>query len=158
MTKYGVSNAALIRERASARETAVRTALFAFPLYLCGILGIKISSSVISLGGHKITSETEATKIIRKAAAAKDTLGGEFEIRVSGTPAGLGAYSQGNRRLGAKLFYAMAAINSVKSVRLGSERLTGVYGSEMNTCHGCTGGIDGGITNGGEISLTCWPG
>ena len=48
-----------------------------------------------------------------------DTLGGVFEVVVTGVPAGLGSYSQWDRRLNAKLAYSLMSIQAIKGVEVG---------------------------------------
>ena len=61
MLKYDTLNSALIRERASARETAARVAVGSFALRLNELLGICINSRVVALGEAKaITAESAA--------------------------------------------------------------------------------------------------
>ena len=154
MIKYGISDASLVRERASARETAARTALFSFPLFLCRELGISIKSEVFSLGGKDISGEAAAEIIIAAAKQSGDTLGGRFRIKISGVPAGLGSYSQGFRRLFSLLAAELAAIPAVKSVQCGGDSLPDIGGAAMHAAPELCGGIDGGISCGGEILLS----
>ncbi len=61
-------------------------------------------------------------KIIRKIRAAMkkgDTLGGTFEVVITGVPAGLGSYSQWDRKLEAGLSYAVMGIQAIKGVEIG---------------------------------------
>jgi chorismate synthase len=61
-------------------------------------------------------------KIIRKIKSAMkkgDTLGGVFEVVALGVPAGLCSYSQWDRKLGAKLSYAIMGIQAIKGVEIG---------------------------------------
>ncbi len=114
-------------------------------------------------------------KIINKIDAAMkkgDTLGGIFEVIVTGVPAGLGSYSQWDRRLNARLSYALAGIQAIKGVeiglglemsrRLGSEVMDEIYyraqkkeslGSGFYRKTNNAGGIEGGISNGMPIIL-----
>ena len=109
MVKYGLTDASLIRERASARETAMRVALGSFALRLNELLGMKFSSRVTSLGGLCPVTAAGAEKEIASARAGGDTLGGEFELTIKGVPAGLGSFSQGRQRFSARLAAASAA-------------------------------------------------
>ena len=154
MIKYGISDSSLVRERASARETAARTALFAFPLFLCRELGISIKSEVFSLGGKDISGEAAAERIIAAAKQSGDTIGGRFRIKIRGVPAGLGSYSQGFRRLFSLLAAELVAIPAVKSVQCGGDSLPDIGGAAMHAAPELCGGIDGGISCGGEILLS----
>ena len=48
-----------------------------------------------------------------------DTLGGVFEVVALGVPAGLCSYSQWDRKLEAKLAYAIMGIQAIKGVEIG---------------------------------------
>ncbi|UCF87567.1 MAG: chorismate synthase, partial [Nitrospiraceae bacterium] len=48
-----------------------------------------------------------------------DTLGGVFEVVVMGVPAGLGSYSQWDKRLNARLSSALMGIQAIKGVEVG---------------------------------------
>ncbi|HEY8489001.1 MAG TPA: chorismate synthase [Thermaerobacter sp.] len=56
---------------------------------------------------------------IRAAGQAGDTLGGVFEILVTGVPAGLGSHVSGDRRLEGRLAGALMALNAIKGVEVG---------------------------------------
>ncbi len=156
MLKYGLTNAVLVRERASARETAMRTALGSFALRLHELLGINISSRVLSLGGLvKITAGTASAELLR-ARRAGDTLGGVFEITAENLPAGLGSYTQWDRRLGARLGTALMSINSVKGFEVGGGfGLASASGIAAIKSPELSGGLDGGMTNGRPLVLRC---
>ena len=156
MLKYGLLNASLIRERASARETAMRTALGSFALRLHELLDININSRVVSLGNIRaITAQTTVAGLLR-ARRAGDTLGGVFEVTVENLPAGLGGYSQWDRRLGARLGAALMGINGVKGFELGGGfSLAAGGGIEASKNPGLSGGLDGGMTNGRALILRC---
>ena len=156
MVKYGLTDASLIRERASARETAMRVALGSFTMRLNELLGIRFSSRVLSLGGLHPVSAAGTIKEIARARAEGDTLGGEFELTVKGAPAGLGSFSQGGRRLSARLAAAMTAINGVKGFELGGGfGLAALGGRQAAGDPELSGGLDGGITNGRDIVIRC---
>ncbi len=114
-------------------------------------------------------------KIINKINTAikkGDSLGGIFEVVATGVPVGLGSYSQGDRRLNARLAYALMGIQAIKGVEIGlGFEMSGKFGSEVMdeifysssrfTVHGSqfyrktnnAGGIEGGISNGMPIVL-----
>ncbi len=110
--------------------------------------------------------EKTAEKIIAKIKTALkkgDTLGGIFEVAVLGVPAGLGSYSQWDRKLEAKLSYAIMGIQAIKGVeiglgfemarRSGSEVMDEIFyrGSRFYRKSNNAGGIEGGISNGMPI-------
>jgi chorismate synthase len=156
MLKYGTFDAALIRERASARETAMRTALCAFATRFNELLGINAGSRVIMLGGvMPVTAQSAAADLLR-ARLEGDTLGGEFEITLENVPAGLGGCMQSDLRLGARLGAALLAINGVKSFEIGGGLALAMAGGiAASKKPELSGGLDGGITNGREVTLRC---
>lgn len=69
---------------------------------------------------------------IKTAIKKGDTLGGVFEVAVLGVPAGLGSYSQWDRKLEAKLSYAIMGIQAIKGVEIGMGfEMAGSFGSEV---------------------------
>lgn len=156
MLKYGTLNAALIRERASARETAAGVALGAFALRLLELLDVGLNSRVLSLGAlGPVTAESAAAEILR-ARRDGDTLGGVFELTAENLPAGLGGFSQRDRRLGARLGAALLAINGVKGFEVGGGfGLAGLGGKAAAADPELSGGLDGGMTNGRPLRLRC---
>jgi chorismate synthase len=156
MLKYGFVNAVLVRERASARETAMRTALGSFAMRLHELLGISINSRVVRLGAlRSVTAETASAELLR-ARRAGDTLGGVFEVTAENLPAGLGGYSQWDRRLGVRLGAALMGINGVKGFEVGGGfGLASAGGIEALKNPALSGGLDGGMTNGRALVLRC---
>lgn len=64
-------------------------------------------------------AEKEIIARIDRAMKDGDTLGGVFEIVVTGVPVGLGSYSQWNSRLNAKISYGLMGIQAMKGVEIG---------------------------------------
>jgi chorismate synthase len=58
-------------------------------------------------------------QIIFEAMQAKDTLGGVFEVVALGVPPGLGSHVHWDRRLDARLLWAVGSIQAVKGVEIG---------------------------------------
>ncbi len=110
---------------------------------------------------------TEARMIsaIDAAKAAGDTLGGTFTVRVRGVPAGVGSNRQPDTRLDGVLAGALMAMQTVKAVEVGAGRevasLPGSAAHDAFTLDGGhvargsnrAGGIEGGISNGQDITL-----
>jgi chorismate synthase len=147
--KYGHRDIRNVLERSSARETAARVAAGAVAKRLLDEFGISVRSYVVEIGGVKIQGtrgrgqgskeieslfrkaeisevrcpdEDAGARMVRKINAAMkkgDTLGGVFEVLVTGVPAGLGSYGQWDRRLEAKLAYAVMGIQAIKGVEIG---------------------------------------
>jgi len=134
-----------VLERASARETAARTAVGALARQLLEHFGVRFASHVISIGEtslppdydisdldriNELTSasvvrcidpdvETRMIECIKTASADNDSLGGVAETIVRGLPVGLGGFSQSSDRLDGRLAGAMMSIQSVKGVEIG---------------------------------------
>jgi len=143
--KLGQRDPRAVLERASARETAMRTALGALARLVLERFGIEIFAHVVELGGARARAEAfesaagERAKLressafhaldpqieadwrarVDAAKAAGDTLGGVFELRVLGLPPGLGSYHSGAERLTARLGAALFSIPAIKGVEFG---------------------------------------
>lgn len=162
--KYNQTDARNILERASARETAIRTAIGAVARQFLEALGITIFSRVISLGGERGGDSQRAA--VDKARAEGDTLGGIVEVTLHGMKTGLGSHTEYYRKADARFAAGLMSIQSVKAVEVGagvnaalkkgSEAHDRIYpnagGYERKT--NFAGGIEGGITNGEDIVLT----
>lgn len=184
MIKYQRSDGRDVLERASARETAARSAVGAICNELLISCGINIFSYVMSIGeivakdvSHDYyerqrlaeeslvrTPDYEAgLRMIELIDYAKDrgeTLGGIIETVVLNTPIGLGSYVHWDRRLDARIAFAMMSIPAIKGVEIGlgfeatkhigSETLDEILPNlKRKTNH--AGGIEGGVSNGGPI-------
>ncbi len=110
-------------------------------------------------------------KEIDEAKEAGDTVGGVIEVNVSGVPAGLGSHVQWDRKLDGRLAMAVMSIQAIRGVeigigfesarrpgsmvhdeifydgtRIGRGEQSGFFRKTNNA-----GGIEGGISNGGNI-------
>jgi chorismate synthase len=142
MLKYDFDDARNVLERASARETAARVAVGAVAKIFLAELEVYVEScvtgigkavtaeTVISSGGGETADkscvrcldgsvETAMMAEIDKAGKAGDTLGGTFEIAVFGLPAGIGSYSQWDKRLDARIAKAIISIPAIKGIEFG---------------------------------------
>ena len=187
--KYDRRDTRDILERASARETAARVACGAIAKRLLAELGVKIGSHVVSIGAEVATlpdvlpedlnaavdgdpvrcldaeASARMTAAIDRAKEEGDTLGGVFEVVVTGLPVGLGSYISWDTKLDGRLAHAMMSIQAVKGVEIGlgfegarrpgaqvhdpietdaSKPLTGSIGRASNRA----GGLEGGVTTG----------
>jgi chorismate synthase len=132
-------------ERASARETAARTAAGAVARCMLRALGIEAFGFVRSIGdaatdaqiteqnwrAHLALREASDTycpdpaaterqhEIIRRAKIDKDTAGGLIETHIFGCPPGLGSCTDWRDRLDARLAYAAMGIQAIKAVEIG---------------------------------------
>lgn len=184
--KYGFSDIRDVLERASARETATRCAVGCVCKILLSLFGIDVLGYIISIGriGTKKRPKThleiknsplfcadpikekEMMKEIDKAKEEGDSLGGIFEIKVTGIPPGLGSYVHWDRRLDGLLAWVLMSIPGIKGVEIGlgfeaSRRFgskvqdaifykNGFYRKTNNA-----GGIEAGVSNGEPIVIRC---
>ncbi|KAF0134533.1 MAG: aroC [Candidatus Saganbacteria bacterium] len=158
--KYNQKDLRNILERASARETAARSAIGAICKKFLSIFNINVESSIIHIGGQK-----NFKSAIDKAKQAGDTVGGVFEIKVLNCPPGLGSYSQWDKRLSARLAQVIMSIPAIKGIEIGlGFDQAKLYGSEVHDeiiikngkiSHKTNnaGGLEGGMTNGEPIVL-----
>jgi chorismate synthase len=191
--KYGHGDVRNVIERSSSRETASRVAVGGLCRQFLAQFGIIIRSHVLSIVdvGYEtprpltrdaypdhMWEAVEASpmrcadaalteKMIARILEAKgngDTCGGVFEVVAFGVPIGLGSFSQWDRRLSARLGFAMMSIPSVKAMEIGAgfeaARVTGTHVHDVlrhaedgNWFHlsNNAGGIEGGISNGEPI-------
>ena len=187
--KYDRRDTRDILERASARETAARVACAAVSRRLLAEFGIAIGSHVRSIGDvearqltalpedlnqaadkspvRTLDEEAEARMMeaIDRAKEDGDTLGGVFEVVVTGVPVGLGSYVSWDRKLDARLAGAVMSIQAIKGVEIGlgfegagrrgsrvhdpivREELAARSGGFARSSNGA-GGLEGGVTTG----------
>lgn len=187
--KFGHQDLRNSLERASARETAMRVALAAAARRLLDELDVRVGSWVTSIGAARARDvsgllgiedaealalkadaspvrciDPEAEEALRdaieEARARRDTVGGTFEVRVTGLVPGLGSYTQQDLRMDGLLARALASIPAIKAVELGDGwRAAELFGSQVHDPMGRAGGgvtrdtnhaggLEGGITNG----------
>ena len=109
--------------------------------------------------------EIKAIKEIKKIKKAGDTVGGIFEVIVSGVPVGLGSYAQFDRKLDAQLAQALMSIQAIKGVEVGNGFVNATkFGSQVHDeftlrdgmiarTTNRAGGLEGSVTNGELIIL-----
>jgi chorismate synthase len=145
--KYDRHDLRDVLERASARETAARTAVGAVARKLLSQVGVEVFAHVVAIGGVEADveqmslddarersagsdlrcadpgAEARMRDAIREAAHAGDTLGGVFEVVASGVPAGLGSHVQWDRKLDGRLAQALMSIQAIKAIEIGDGQL-----------------------------------
>jgi len=190
--KYGFDDIRNVLERSSARETAMRVALGSVCRKLLSEIGIEIGSRVLQIHDVKDESPVSADlfpdqlnaaadtspvrcldkdaeaammKIIDKAKANGDSVGGIFEVVATGLPYGLGAPFHWDQKLQARISGLMMSVNAFKGIEVGSGFSVGTkYGSEIHDEIGWdgekfirysnnAGGIEGGMSNAQPIVL-----
>lgn len=146
-----------VLERASARETAARTAAGAVCAQLLARYGIRLRSGVLRVGPHLVhdgppdwqllagvrhdsplvtprpDDEEALVEAVRAARADGETLGGVVGAVVRGLPPGLGSYVHWDRKLDGRLVQALVSIPSVKAAAIGAGiEVAAVVGSEAH--------------------------
>ncbi|MCC6146628.1 MAG: chorismate synthase [Anaerolineaceae bacterium] len=187
--KYGYDDLRLGLERASARETSARVAAGAVCRILLKHFQIQVGGYVSAIGpvaadlsslsfeecinrahqSNVFCPDSEASQAMEEAidlAGKKgDTLGGIIEVAAVGLPVGLGSFVQWDRRLDARLAYAIMSIPAVKGVEFGPafensgrsgsqvQDAIDVEGGELVRKTNRAGGLEGGITNGEPLHV-----
>lgn len=147
-TKHGHADFRVVRERASARETAARVAAAALVVPLLGEFGISLGCFVTGIGEFVLPLDlgrVGADQLAALAAAAepdpvrcpdpalsaqmvasidrareeRQTLGGTFVAFALGAPLGLGSYTHWDLRLDGRLAQAICSIPAIKGVEIG---------------------------------------
>lgn len=192
--KYDHTDVRNILERSSARETTMRVAVGAVSKALLENFGIRVISFVTEIGGVSVSVSGDYAELFEKAEASEvrcpdeegskrmmaaideakhngDTLGGIFEIVVTGVPAGLGSHVHWDRKLDGRLAGALMSVQAIKGVEVGigfevarrpgskvhdeifyireGGNLAGGYYHGSNNA----GGIEGGMSNGEPVRL-----
>ena len=140
--KYDHEDIRLVLERASARETAIRTAIGAIAAEVLEELGIEVTGYVSAIGGityqNNIKDKIERDKVVESdvgcpdaatsklmeeeilsARKNKDTLGGSITCVATGVPATIGSFVHWDKKLDAILAKQFMSVQSVKAVEIG---------------------------------------
>lgn len=132
-----------VLERASARETVMRTAVGSVAKIFLKCFGIEVASHVVQIGTVRledpevtfddvikrtknsrlncVSRELESLMIneIDEATRESDTLGGVFEVRTQGVPPGLGSHVHYERKLDGRIARGLMSLQAVKAVEFG---------------------------------------
>ena len=192
--KHGRRDLRDVLERASARESAARVAAGAIAKLLLRELGIEILSGVRSLGplgadapiptwedllqvddGSPLRAvdrslEPEMVRLVERAMAEGDTLGGSVTVVARGVPAGLGSHAGWREKLDGRLAQAVMSVPAVKAVEIGAGiAASRGFGSAAHDAISYdedarrfarptnrAGGLEGGITNGEDVVVTAY--
>lgn len=140
--KYRHEDMRNVLERASARETAIRTAVGALAQQLLEQLGVEVMSRTVSIGSAVDTAcvdysdyvqrvaasdlrmygeevAREAVELIDTAKEAGESLGGVVEVVARGVVPGLGSYVHYDRKLDGALAGALMSVQAIKGVAFG---------------------------------------
>jgi chorismate synthase len=141
--KYGHSDVRSVLERASARETAARAAAAALARLFLRVMGIAVAGHVLSIGKVRVPKGVEgrwesavhadkselrmadpsasarAVRLIDRARMSGTSAGGIVEALARGVPPGLGSFVSWDKRLDARLAFAVMSIPAIKGVEIG---------------------------------------
>ncbi len=184
--KYNREDIRDVLERSSARETAIRVAVGSLCEYALLQLGVEMFSFVKSIGtvrlekidydNKSIIGKIEQSPVfcpdektgdlmiaqIEQAKKNGDTVGGVVEVVAKNVVPGIGSYTQWDRKLDARISYALMSIQAVKGVEIGDGiENASKFGSQVHDeiFHNKTykrktnraGGVEGGMSNGENI-------
>ncbi|NLK20070.1 MAG: chorismate synthase, partial [Synergistaceae bacterium] len=185
--KFNSADMRNILERASARSTAPRTLAGALAALVLEELGVTVRSAVQSIGGVGaalpsscdewrraalsdlgVAREEDEPALKRRIELAEEegtSLGGTFVVSLTGLPAGIGSFTEWDRRLDGRIAGAVMAIPAIKGVEFGegftSSFLSGgdvrdpltVREGRWTRDTNRSGGVEGGMTTGGEVFI-----
>lgn len=155
--KFDLHDARYVLERASARETAARTAAGALAKLLLRQFDCEVLSHVIAVGKVNLertaswpevqavcanldsplrcvdaATEARMKAEVDQALRTGDSVGGIFEVVGHGVPPGLGSHAQWDEKLDGRLARAVMSVQAVKAVEIGSGVSSArSYGSEV---------------------------
>ena len=167
-----------IAERASARETAIRTAMGGIALSLlqdlsdteifsyvesigdvsCGEIDLSIENN---LNWPNEKTYDDAIKAIKNAGKKGTTLGGSVSLMIKNLPPGIGESDMPMSKLSSRLGQALLSIPSIKGISFGEGLdVSGKMGYEAHDLideeTNYAGGLEGGRTNGKPIIVKLW--
>ncbi len=187
--KFGARDLRDVLERASARETAARVACGAIAKQMLENFSVAIKSHVVKLGSvpenplektfEEISAiaedsplrcadkeiEEQMFRLVDKAKADGDTLGGIFEVAAKNVVVGLGSHTSWNEKLDGRIAQAFMSIQAVKAVEIGNAvENASLFGSKVHDeitfennrfkrLSNRAGGLEGGISNGEELRV-----
>ncbi len=171
--KYNHRDIRNVLERASARETAVRTAVGAVALQMLSFFDIAVDGKLVSVAGTLLSEDPavraqQMEKAVVAARQSGDTIGGVLEVRAWGLPPGLGSYAHYDRKMDGRLAAALMSIQGIKGVEIGMGfRASELLGSQVHDeiffdkengylrKTNNAGGLEGGVTNGSPLTVRC---
>jgi chorismate synthase len=187
--KYDFDDARDVLERASARSTAATVALGSLAKQLLRRFGVEVASRVVAIGPRARLPEAPPTAAEKVAIEASDlhvddeavaaewralidaekarggSIGGAFEVTAVGLPIGLGSHVHPDRRLDARLAFALCGIQAICAAEIGDGTQVGRSGQEFHDAiyyskergfHRTTnraGGLEGGMTDGMPVRV-----
>jgi len=143
--KFDFHDARYVLERASARESAARTAAGALAKLLLAQFGVRVLSHTVAVGAVRLDRqarwdeieavcanldsplrcvdpavESRMKAVVDDALRAGDTAGGIFEVVARGLPPGLGTHAHWDEKLDGRLASAVMSLQAVKAVEIGT--------------------------------------
>jgi len=150
--------------RSSGRETLARVVAGAFAVQWLGKLGVTVESRIAAIGKVVNPSAEQIEAEVDAARRDADSVGGIVECRVTGMPAGVGEPVFG--KLQQMLASAMLSVGAVKGFDFGmgfdgvcsrgsqvADEMRVDASGRVCTLSNHSGGIQGGISNGMDISF-----
>lgn len=138
--KYGFDEITPVIERASARETAIRTAIGSLAKIFLKEFKVHIYSQIVEVKNIKtrkikkiksdaeideefpfydVTLKEKAVSLIKEHEKRGETLGGKILVTARNVIPGIGSYIHFDKRLDAKISYYLMSIPSVKGLLIG---------------------------------------
>ena len=148
-------------------ETGTDFSIFSIDLF-DEIIMRNIENSELRMPYPELEEKTK--ELIDKMKAEGDTVGGLIAAQAKGAPVGLGSFTQWDEKLDAHIAMSIMSIQAIKSVEIGAGvKSAYLKGSECHDSIYCkkeesdgfyrktdnAGGIEGGMSNGEMISVTC---
>jgi chorismate synthase len=156
--KYHRKDLRDVLERASARETAARTAAGALCRIFLAELGTEVASHVVQVGCVSVEDplavpwedirslphdsplgcidpsvEKRMMAEVDRARDQKDSVNGAFQVVARGAPPGLGSHVHWDRKLDGRLLQALGSIPAVKAVSIGAGvEAAALFGSQVH--------------------------
>ena len=168
--KYGLDDARIVCELASARRTVAYTAFGAICKQILATKNIYTYSEVTQIGkvkrDGKVDFDALSTAEILSARENGESIGGKVMVGCNGLGMGMGNLIDYENRLDGVIAHALMSIPSVKGVEFGlgtlfsdktngqvADVLTVKDGKIVYATNNC-GGVVGGLTNGNDIVAT----
>ncbi len=125
----------------------------------CNQKNIVFSSEIVEIGG--CSDKNRFDEVIAQAMQDGDSVGGVIECRATGVPPGLGEpFFDSVESLAAHLLFSIPAVKGVEfgagfhsATLRGSQNNDPIINAQGTTASNNDGGINGGITNGNDITL-----
>lgn len=160
--KYDYASVAVGAERSSARETVVQVIAGSFAKMLLRTFGVKVSSDIVSIGQNSYPLSDSDN--LKRVSMISGSLGGHLKVSVTGVVPGVGSNHQWSDRLDSYIAAKIMAIPSVKGLYIGDPKQHEMFGIDavgfiddnFTPKDSKTGGIDGGITNGDDITVNIY--